>query len=57
MLSSVRKQSDLSLFAKFAEGFAVSKSYYQVVSYNYYVISFNFSRKFNLLNPYEVQNE
>ena len=57
MLSSVRKQSNLSLFASFAEGFAVSESYYQVISYNYYVISFNFSRKFNMLNPSEVQNE
>ena len=35
MLSSVRKHIYLSLFAKFAEGFAVSKSYF--VSYNYSV--------------------
>ena len=57
MLSSVRKHINLSLFAKFAKSFAVSESYYQVISYNYYVISFNFSCKFNLLNPCEVQNE
>ena len=57
MLSSVRKHIYLSLFAKFAEGLAVSESYYQVISYNYSVLFFNFSRKFNLLNPCEVQNE
>ena len=37
MLSSVRKHIYLSLFAEKAEGFVVSKSYYQVVSYNYSV--------------------
>ena len=56
MLSSVRKHIYLSLFAKFAEGFVVSKSYYQVVSYNYSVEKDGNMKWYEVKEDYKDEN-